>query len=436
MEIRYARPAETEEIAALWCDAFPGRRTVADRVRMLETGGPYGGLETVLVARDAAGRLAGACKIYRMTQHLCGAALAMMGLAAVAVAPHARRRGLGARLCGAALEEARERGDALSTLYPFRPDYYERLGWGLAGRLLRHRFRTAALADHEAGVRVRPARLPDDADAVAACYTRVAARSNGPIARDGRIWGYRLAGEELGVAPLDATAARAGALRRNQRLVVYDHGGVAGYAILRYAPGRSPEENTLHVRELVADSPAAYDGLLAHLAAQRDQWPRALHFARPDERFGDRLSDPRPPGFRAARSLYFPTAGVVRGPMLRVLDAAAVLAARPLFPRGARDRPATLRISVRDRELPGNEGPWRVRWDPARDPRQEVERSGTAGAADAALETDASTFARVVAGDLPPSDAARLGRAVVTGDAALLDHAFAATESFWLLDEF
>mgnify|MGYP006172451799 CR=1 FL=1 len=54
MKIRFAVPDDIEDIATLWCDAFPGKRTVADRIRMLETGGPYGGLETVLVAREEA----------------------------------------------------------------------------------------------------------------------------------------------------------------------------------------------------------------------------------------------------------------------------------------------------------------------------------------------------------------------------------------------
>lgn len=437
MDIRFARTEDVEEIALLWSEAFPGRRTLADRVRMLETGGRYGGLETVLVARDPDGRLAGACKAYRMTQYLAGAALPMMGLAAVAVAPYARRRGLGARLCTVALEEARARGDVLSTLYPFRPSYYERLGWGLVGRLLRHRVRTDALPRYEEAGDVRPARFPADAEAIAACYARVAARSNGPIARDRRIWAYRITGQELGVRPVEEDRAFEGGAGKN-RVVVFDRGGIRGYAIVRQAPARSPEQGSLHVRELIAEGEGAYRGLIGHFAAQRDQWPLTLHYARPDELFADRLEDPRPPRYTASRSLYFPTGRVVQGPMLRILDAGAALASRPLFPGGT-GREATLAVTASDPQLPANDGTWHLRVGGAAGAAAiTVERlaPGAAAPSDARMETDSPTLARILAGEVTPSGAARMGRARVEGRGELLDGAFAVREPFWLLDEF
>ena len=453
MSVDFARPEDIPDIADLWVEAFPGKRTLADRVRMLETGGRYGGLETVLVTRDANGRLAGACKIYSMTQYLAGAPMPMMGLAAVAVAPHARRRGLGATLCAAAIHEARARGDLLSTLYPFRPSYYERLGWGLVGHLLRYRFRTAHLPLYDEARHVRPARSTSDAEAIAACYGRVASRANGPIARDRRIWGYRLSGEELGVRPVDqeAVLAGVGTGEGKDRAVVFDEDGITGYAILRSVPGRSTEDATIQVRELVAEHETAYRGLLGHIASQRDQWPLGVHFARPDERFADRLDDPRPPRPMPSRSLYFPTATRVEGPMLRVLDVPAALAARPL----AED--ATFTVEVTKPPVEGNGGRWRVTARPAgterpdqAGPASPVDRAGRAlhaplntvepeggrGApAPLVLSTDMPTLARIFAGAIPPSAAARIGRAQVRGDAVMLDRAF-ATDPFWLLDEF
>ncbi|MDX1673847.1 MAG: GNAT family N-acetyltransferase, partial [Longimicrobiales bacterium] len=96
-QIRSARQDDIRAVAQLWHDAFPGKRSVADRIRMLESGGRFGGVESVIVAED--GEIAGAAKIYEMTEYIAGAAMQMMGLAAVAVAPARRRRGVGARLC-------------------------------------------------------------------------------------------------------------------------------------------------------------------------------------------------------------------------------------------------------------------------------------------------------------------------------------------------
>lgn len=432
------RPAEADDIRAvarLWHDSFPGERTVAERIRLLEAGGPFGGLETVIVADEPGYGVVGACKVYRMTEYIGAVAMPMMGLAAVAVTPSRRRRGLAGRLCVGAIEAAVERGDVISALYPFRPDYYRRLGWALVGALHEYRFHTRALAvpgggQPEGGDRVRRGELERDAAAIAACYRRVAERSNGPIDRTRQVWAYRLTGEEVGVRPVDAEALWTARAEPTLRPVVYDDGGVRGYALLRYRRRESPAEATLQVRELIAEDHAAYHALLAHVASQHDQWPHCHYFARPDERFGDFLRDPRPPRFRSARTLYFPTARIARGPMLRVLDVPAALRRRGYF-RAGDGAPATFAIRVTDEQCPANTGSWTVHI--AADGEVGVE-SGAAG--DATLETDPSTLAQVFVGEIPATVAARHGRARVDGDGAVLDRAFATRERFWLLDEF
>jgi predicted acetyltransferase len=463
--IRPAATADIEAVAQLWCQAFPGKRTVAERARMLQSGGRYGGLETVLVARDGADQLLAACKIYRLTQHIAGVAMPMMGLAAVAVAPAARRQGLGARLCTRAMEAARERGDVISTLYPFRADYYERLGWGLVGELHEYRFRPRELPAYEEGRHVRAARGEADAEAIAACYARVAARSNGPIARDARIWAYRLAGEELGVRWLAPGAGAMGALglaggpgsaslpasagarepagapalpgssgRRRGRVVVYDRGGVTGYVLLSRPRQDAAGVATIQIRELIAESEEAYRGLLGYLARNADRWHVARHTARIEERLGDRLADPRPPAAPSARSLYFPTARVIRGPMLRVLDVPGALGMRRYFDADNRppEDPISVEVAVEDEQIEENRGPWtlRLEGDTAR-----VE-PGADPTALARIRTDPATLARIFAGELSPGTAAMLGRATTTGDVPLLGRVFATRERYWLLDEF
>lgn len=434
--IRPARPDEVREVAGLWCDAFPGKRTLAERVRMLETGGRYGGFETVLVARDGDQRLAGACKLYRMEQHLAGVAMPMMGLAAVAVPAFARRQGIGARLCTEAIRVAADRGDVLSTLYPFRPDYYDRLGWGLVGELHDYRSRTASLPKYDEARNVRPAG-ERDAGAIAACYGRVVERSNGPVSRDATGWAYRLTGEELGVRPVDGSTVWDRRADRGRAAIVYDDGDVTGYALLRFISARAVGDRRIHVRELVAETETAYRGLIGHIADQSPEWPLTRHFAREEERFGDRLTDPRPPRHRPARSLYFPTAQLARGPMLRLLNVPEALRLRRWFDAGGRPgAPTVFRIAVHDPERPENDGPWIATVTSA---GTRVDAHGPHAkdeAVSAALRTGPATFARMFAGEISASDAGRLGRAEVSGDVAMLDRAFATRERFWLLDEF
>lgn len=411
MELRTAERADTRPLAELWTHAFPGRRTVADRVRQLETGIPYGGLESAWVLADGH-RIAGAFRVYRMTQYLAGAEFPMMGLAAVAVAPGYRRRGLGKRLVRDALRIARERGDVISVLYPFRPDFYHSLGWGLTGELHRYRFRPESLADYDAGPAVHFAER-DDRGAIARCYARVARRSNGLIRRDERAWAFHL----------DALGAHA--------FVYRDGDDVRGYLLAVYGRAGSRAARTLFVRELVAEDDVAYRALLGWITEQRDQWRLVRYDARPDERFDLRLRDPRPPGHGTGRTLWDPTARILRGPMLRILDVERALAARTEWG----PEPGfglTLSIQVEDRELPENRGPWHVTIEE----HGARVRAGANGGEDARLVTDPATFAQIYAGELSPTAAARLGRAEVEGAPEALDRVFSPKSAFWLMDEF
>ncbi len=438
------RPARTDDIrtiAELWCQAFPSARTVRDRSRMMETGGPYGGLETVL-AGEADGRVVAACKIYRLTQYFTGRPLPMMGLAAVAVDPDQRRRGVGADLCTAALRAARARGDLLSVLYPFRPDYYERLGWGLVGGLHDHRFTTGSLHRYREADKVRVASLATEAQHVMACYHRVAAGSHGPIQRDATAWRYRFAGEDLAVRPLDENALER--LDRDHRrlVLVYEDTTIAGYALLRLSRDGEHDGSSLIVRELVAESEAGLRGVLGFLATRSDRWPVARYLARPEERFEDRLVNPTRVGSRPGPGLLFTTARIKRGPMLRLVDVPGALRARRWFDgpsvaaSGARQEHAAamLRIEVRDHEIPENCGPWAVRIGGG-DGAARVEPA-TDHHADASIVGDPAVMARLFGGDISISDAARLGLCQATGKLELADRAFATRETFWLPDQF
>src|SRR5690606_31653759 len=101
-----------------------------------------------------------------------------------------------------------------------------------------------------------------------------------------------------------------------------------GYVLVRYGRARSADRRPLHVRELIATEPAAYDALLAWLSRQRDLWRRITYDATPDEHFALRLTDPRPPGYRGARRLWATVARVIRGPMLRILHVPAAIEKR------------------------------------------------------------------------------------------------------------
>lgn len=66
---------------------------------------------------------------HEMTQNVRGAILPMGGVASVASMPAGRRRGIVRQLFERTFEAHRKQGLAVSTLYPFRDSFYERLGY-------------------------------------------------------------------------------------------------------------------------------------------------------------------------------------------------------------------------------------------------------------------------------------------------------------------
>lgn len=409
--VRQAVRRDIRRLAELWAHAFPGERTVEQRVRQLEEGGVFGGIDQAwYIERD--GRVAGAFRAYALTQYLHGAATPMLGLAAVAVAADARRAGIGTQLCAAAVRIGRERGDLVSVLYPFRPDFYRRLGWGLVGSLHAYRFapRQLPVTMARPAVRLAGAEL---LPGVYACYEDVARAGHGPIQRTAAIWRQHLA---PGTRHVYACA---------------EGDGVRGYALISYGRSRSPDRRPLVVHELVARDRAARAELYSWLSLQRDAWGTIRYDALPEERLDLLLEDPRPRGYRPQRVLWAPTARILRGPMLRVLDLKGLLEARPEWPAVP---PFDLALQLRDELLPENEGPWHVAFDGRR-----VTCTRTDGRPDAVAATltiDAAGFAQVFAGELRAGDAARLGMAEVSGDVDGLDALFHSERTLRLLDEF
>ncbi len=135
-----------------------------------------------------------------MRQWWCGRAVPMAGVSAVTVAPEHRGQGVGRRLMTALLDEVAARGYPLSALYPATMPMYRALGWELAGAretavIPARSLRGLAPPDPAAGERALagPAVQPAlrragsaDAGAVISVIGRVheAARDCGPITWD------------------------------------------------------------------------------------------------------------------------------------------------------------------------------------------------------------------------------------------------------------
>lgn len=326
-------------MATLWAEAFP-EKPAERRAREIREGFTYGDLTDCWVV-EVDGRLAGALRTYRLRMNLWGRVLPTMGLAGVAVAPDFRRRGIGRRMCVEALRIARERGDVLCALYPFRVSFYRDLGFALSGDVHRYRFSPTLLPIYPGWDRVE--RAGESGPRLAAeIHARVGPRTNGLLERTERMFSFlKVQGTYL-------------YLHRNAR------GVPTGYVAVR-GRGGPPERSRLRVVELVAEDREAYLGLLGWISVQRDQWGTVIYDAVPGEDFYQRVGHPRTEGTGNPRGLWFHSASVLRGPMFRFLDLGKAMGLTREVPRVGPNAAVSLpdgTIQVRDLDLPENQGSW------------------------------------------------------------------------------
>lgn len=146
MEIRHVTADERETtIFPLGAYAFSPSPWTQAEVEAQRRYRPYQADMVTLVAQEGGETLAGV-SAHPMRQNVRGVVLPMAGIAAVASHPSARRRGLVRVLLDRLLRDMRDDGRPVSTLYPFRPSFYERFGFVGLPRVRTTAFDPAGLA--------------------------------------------------------------------------------------------------------------------------------------------------------------------------------------------------------------------------------------------------------------------------------------------------
>jgi predicted acetyltransferase len=395
IRIRVAEDRDLESLLTVHAAAFPDPRgREARRKNFCEN--PRGSLSDLYVA-ERGGRVVGHGFLFPMRSWFGGPALSVGGVASVGVAPDARRSRVGRALLVGLLAQMRARGMAVSMLYPFRHDFYRKLGWGLVGELRRHRFRPDALPLFEERERVLEGR-PDHLDAVRECYETFAKTRTGLLARSDAVWASLVRSETVRIAQVP----RAG-------------GDLEGYCLYRFVADPMLSHQEIEVHELVANTPSARLALWGFLSAQRDQVRRIQMSVPPDEPLHLFLREPRGPEEDPIRGLTFVAGQVAVGLMLRIVDPARAIAGRGWSSDGE------VVLNCPDRLL-GDGTRLRL---VVRGGHAEV--GAAASGAGPVLAMDPSTFAQVWSGALLPSRAVYFGLAQVEPGSALpwLDRLFA-----------
>ncbi len=144
------------------------------------------GIEHVRVALNG-GVVAAGLKIKKMGHWFNGKRVEGWGIGGVATAVHHRGEGLAKGLMADMLREARERGVAVSALYPATSHLYRTLGYECAGVYQRYELPIRDLQVDRAPGRVEPI-TGDQVDVLKVVYERSARQHNGFMARPEYFW--------------------------------------------------------------------------------------------------------------------------------------------------------------------------------------------------------------------------------------------------------
>ncbi|GAC1583392.1 MAG: hypothetical protein NVS3B28_02740 [Candidatus Velthaea sp.] len=349
------------------------------------------------------GELAGGMLLRDFMMRVRGAECRTGGLGLVAVDFAHKRRGVARDIVTGYLEWYARRGASLGALYPFRPSFYRKLGFGYGTKLDQYRVRPDALPDGGSRDDVR-ALNPGDAEAALTAYHRMQFETNGLLRRSLPTMQRMLA---------DADVRAYGDIRADGR--------VRGYVMFTVALGRDGTQNTneIVITEIVYEDPTALAALLAFLRVQGDQFGVVVVNTQ-DADFHVALDDPRN---GSNRSLAFPawhesnTQGV--GIMYRIIDLAATLDQLGTARFGTLD--ARVGVRLTDPLLAANDGTFTLAFE-----RGALALASDAGA-DLELTIGVADFSALLMGSLRLHSLVRFGRATLSEPAELatLDAAFA-----------
>lgn len=413
MVVRTAKEEDVEQLALMGSESFPSGFPFEERMRLLRDHPRRNLTEDVLIG-EVNGAMVVSLSALPFHIWIGGVRLPMLGIAGVANALEARRQGYASKLCIEAIRRGREAGYPLSMLYPFRFDFYKKLGWGAIGELVEYNFHPSSLPLFETRKNVRKFK---EADLISlkSCYQHFVEQGNCLAERPDKVWQVRHADWQ----------------NRKRIIMVYEENHeVRGYLSFTFEHVEGMLVQVLGIQEMVYLDRRSYQGLLGFLSSLSDQVSCIRYWARTDEAFHYLLKDPRDLQHKILSGLFSRTGQYGFGYMLRILDLPTALKTHTNY----NGITGSVVFQVRDDQIPENNGFFKFTL---------TDGQATVSALDGEKEGDATVklsidlFAQLYVGALTAERAYFLGLMEVSDESVLpwLTNAFRLPRPF-LLDQF
>jgi predicted acetyltransferase len=349
-EIRILSPSDFDTLPRIFADAYPGIKVVSeeDRQRLKQRALKLHMEEptTHFHGLFRHGKLLGIMCFYDFTMNFLGARIHAGGVGQVAVDLAHKKEHVAKEMMCYFLQHFRQRGASLVALYPFRPDFYRKMGFGYGTKMNQYRVRPTSLPRGSSKANIRYL-SEDDKQALRDCYQRFAARTHGMMDKTERELQRMFGNPEHRIVGCEIDEQ------------------IQGYLVFTFVQGESFIINDITIHEFIYENRQVLSELLTFLHTQADQI-RFVIINTQDEYFHHLLLDPRNPSERLIPDVYHETNVQGLGLMYRVIDLPHMIdllgecdLGLPLF--GARN--FALKLTVDDSFLPENTGSLLLRFE-------------------------------------------------------------------------
>ncbi|UFJ41493.1 GNAT family N-acetyltransferase [Brevibacillus humidisoli] len=339
-DVRPLGEEDLERFVTITAQAYPGlrafsgeaRKRVSDRYQQIYHEHDH----AVLYGYYQRDELLGGMILYDFTMNVLSVDMLAGGVGSVAVDLLHKKEKVAKELLSFFVRHYRQRGAAMTLLYPFRPDFYKQMGFGYGTRINQYKCKPAALP--RKAVKQHLAYLSqEDMPDVLDCYHRYSRSRHGMIRRTAfDLMPYFRQPENVLVG-----YRRKGVIR----------GYLIGQFQKRYDDHLLP--NDLVVKELIYETPEALLELCTFLHTQADQVNRIVINTQ-DDSFHHLLQDPRNDREHIIPSVFHESSVSGVGLMYRVVDAARFYSILDAHDFGGQT--CKLKLTLRDSFLPENEG--------------------------------------------------------------------------------
>lgn len=386
-EIRIVKNDEMDTFLRISLNAYP-------RFKMNSTDGFKKTLERLLENRkkdDSSeyyglfkdSELLGGMKLYNFDMNLMSCEIKTGGIGGVAVDLLHKKEKVCKKLIEYSLRHFRDNNYPLVTLYPFRPDFYKKMGFGFGSKINRFKVTPGSIPS---GKREHIKYISaDKKDRLLDCYERYVKNHSGMIHRN-PMYFERCFSQFENV------------------IVGYENGGrIDGYIIFTFKDASENNFilNDIEVKEIIYNTSDSLNELLAFLHFQNDQINRVIINTQEND-FHFIFDDPRDDSSNLIPSVYhqISTSGI--GFMYRIVDVPCFF--NSMKGRKFGNESLSIRFKINDTFLSENNGPFVVDFVEGdlllkNNPNPDLD-----------IEIDISDLSSLAVGAIPPSTLYRYGK--------------------------